>query len=614
MRRISVFRPLGVFALTAIAGAPYAGASEPAELRSWADKVHPRVLEKAASGPTDFIVFFEEQADLSAARGMARPERGRYVFETLRDFAAKRQAPVIGAIEEQGLDYRSFWIANMIRVRGAIEDVELLARRAEVLRIDANPSVALEEPIAADPDDALQSPAAIEWGVLKILADEVWAMGYTGEGVVIGGQDTGYDWDHPALVNAYRGWTGLSADHDYNWHDSIHSGGGVCGADSPFPCDDHSHGTHTMGTMVGDDGGPNQIGVAPGARWIGCRNMDQGNGTPETYSECFQWFVAPTDVDGQNPDPTKAPDVINNSWTCPSSEGCSHDTLKTVVENTRAAGIVVVASAGNSGSGCNTVSTPPAIYEAALSVGATNSSDNIASFSSRGPVTVDGSNRLKPEVSAPGVNVRSSTPNGNYGNSSGTSMAGPHVVGLIALLLDARPDLRGRVEAVETIVEQSALGLTSGQDCGGMSGMDIPNPVFGYGRIDALESLVGDADEDGSDNLSDCLPTDPAVWTAPEPVSDLILAGGAETDFSWAAPAGAGDGPAYDLLRSTDPDAFGFSFCVEANSFDTASEDDDVPAGIFHYLVRVRNDCGAAIGQDSEGSTRTASGCLGAGD
>ena len=200
---------------------------------------------------------------------------------------------------------------------------------------------------------------------------------------MVGGQDTGYDWDHPGLINQYRGWNGGSADHNYNWHDAIHSGGGVCGPDSPEPCDDHGHGTHTMGTMVGDDGGTNQVGMAPGARWIGCRNMDQGNGTPTTYSECYQWFIAPTDLNNLNPNPAMAPDAINNSWSCPPSEGCTDpNILLAVVNNVRAAGIFTSHSAGNEGSACSTVANPAAIYDASYSVGSTTSTDAISSFSS----------------------------------------------------------------------------------------------------------------------------------------------------------------------------------------------------------------------------------------
>ena len=259
------------------------------------------------------------------------------------------------------------------------------------------------------------SPSAIEWNITKVNAPTVWAAGFTGQGAVVAGQDTGYQWDHPALKGKYRGWDGSTASHDYNWHDSIHSGGGSCGANSLFPCDDHGHGTHTMGTMVGDDGLGNQVGMAPGAKWIGCRNMDQGNGTPVTYSECYQFFIAPTTVAGTNPDPSKAPDVINNSWGCPVSEGCTDpNVMLTIVNNVRAAGIVTVHSAGNSGSACSTISEPSAIYDSSTTVGATTSTDAIASYSSRGAVTVDGSNRLKPDISAPGSSIRSSVPGGGY--------------------------------------------------------------------------------------------------------------------------------------------------------------------------------------------------------
>ena len=295
-------------------------------------------------------------------------------------------------------------------------------------------------------------------------------------------------------MNQYRGYNGITATHDYHWHDAIHTnthGTNSCSTDSPIPCDDGSHGTHTMGTIVGDDGGSNQIGVAPGARWIGCRNMDNGYGTPATYAECFQFFLAPYPLGGDpftDGVPSLAPHVINNSWTCPSSEGCSWDTLQTVVENVRAAGIVVVASAGNEGSSCSSVSRPVAIYDAAFTVGATDSGDNIAWFSSRGPVTVDGSGRLKPDVSAPGVTVRSCVP-GGYGTKSGTSMAGPHVVGTVALLWSAAPHLTSQVDDTEAIVMQTARPQTTSQGCGGDGPTDVPNNVYGWGIVDALAAV-----------------------------------------------------------------------------------------------------------------------------
>ena len=122
----------------------------------------------------------------------------------------------------------------------------------------------------------------------------MWALGFTGQNIVVASADTGVRWTHNALKPHYRGWDGQNANHDYNWHDSIHdSVGNPCGNDSPFPCDDFFHGSHTTGTAIGDDGAGNQIGMAPGAKWIGCRNMDQGNGTPARYIECMEFFLAP---------------------------------------------------------------------------------------------------------------------------------------------------------------------------------------------------------------------------------------------------------------------------------------------------------------------------------
>jgi serine protease AprX len=247
-----------------------------------------------------------------------------------------------------------------------------------------------------------------------------------------------------------------------------------------------------MGTMVGEDG-DNQIGVAPKASWIACRNMERGYGSPATYIECFEWFLAPTDLNDENPDPSKAPHVIANSWSCPEIEGCNPNNfalMQAAVENLKAAGVVVVVSAGNSGSqGCGSVNTPSAIFENSFTVGATNQQDSIAGFSSRGPVDVDNSLRLKPNVSAPGVGVRSCIRDGQYASYNGTSMAGPHVAGAVALLISANPELAGQVELIETILEETAVSKQTEEDCGNIDGENIPNNTYGFGRIDIKKAV-----------------------------------------------------------------------------------------------------------------------------
>lgn len=480
--------------LIMVAGTLGLPASVPAAPLPWPEKVDPWVLETAAQGETEFLVFLAQQADLSGAERLPTKEmRGQYVYETLSQLARRTQAPLLRFLERRGVPHRSYWVANMIWVRGDQSLVQALAERPDVAHLYANPKVklALPAPPAAAPLRPAV-PTTIEWNILKVNAPQVWSAGYTGQGVVIGGQDTGYEWTHPALKNQYRGWNGSSADHNYSWHDAIHNdfdsppNGNPCGFNLTAPCDDFGHGTHTMGTMVGDDGAGNQIGMAPGAKWIGCRNMEQGDGTPATYAECYQWFIAPTDLNGNNPRPDLAPHVINNSWGCPPSEGCTDpNVLKSVVEAVRAAGILTVHSAGNSGSSCETVRDPAAIYDASFTVGSTTSSDVIATYSSRGPVTIDGSNRLKPDISAPGSNIRSSLPGSSYGVSSGTSMAAPHVAGLAALLISAQPLLAGQVDALEHVITQSAKPLTTSQMCGGVPGTSIPNNTYGWGRIDA---------------------------------------------------------------------------------------------------------------------------------
>jgi len=464
-------------------------AVQKAEGVSSASKVEPRVMAATESGQnTSFLVLLSDQADLRAAYSIQDQDaRGWYVYRTLTEHAARTQAGLRRFLDASGVKYKSFWVANAILCEGGRDLVNALAVRDDVRAIEANhPSLWVQRPKIKSV--AIASPNDIEWNVENVRAPDVWALGFTGQGTVIGNADTGMQWDHPALQPHYRGWNGSSADHNYNWHDAIHdSVGNPCGNDSPFPCDDIGHGTHTTGITSGDDGQGNQIGVAPGAQWIGCRNMDQGNGTPARYTECFQFFIAPTDLNGNNPDPALRPHVINNSWTCPPSEGCAPTTLQTIVENTQAAGIFVEASAGNTGPACSSISDPAAIYAASFTTGAYDIGNNLADFSSRGPVTSDGSGRMKPDISAPGVDVRSSFPTNTYAVLSGTSMAGPHVVGAVALLWSAEPSLARQIDQTKSVLTGSANPnvLVSAETCGGIPSSQIPNNSFGWGALDA---------------------------------------------------------------------------------------------------------------------------------
>ncbi len=467
----------------------------------WQSKISPSLWENSIRGKAlSFLVVLEQQSDLSDAQWLrTKKDKAEFVFQSLTQTASETQRNISRVLDENNISYRPLYIINAIRVHGNKDLIQSLAQRSEVAQILNDENIISEEPIETAAD-GMSDRSVIEWGIEMIHADDVWAMGFRGQGVTVGGEDTGYDWTHPALIQQYRGYDAVSdtADHNYNWHDAIHDynpanadSNNLCGIDLLEPCDDFGHGTHTMGTMIGLDG-DNEIGVAPEADWCGCRNMERGWGTLFSYIECFEWFLAPTDLNNENPDPSRAPHVINNSWTCPLAEGCdssNFEIMNMVVNNLRASGIVVVVSAGNDGPGCSTISKPASMFEGSFTVGATASNDTIAGFSSRGHVTADSSFRIKPNICAPGVSVRSARPGGAYGNSSGTSMAGPHVAGVVALMISANPELAGQVEVIEDIIEHTAIPKTTDQECGGLPGFFIPNNTYGYGRIDALAAV-----------------------------------------------------------------------------------------------------------------------------
>ena len=477
---------LGAILATLVAGvAPSSWSIETGDVNG---KIAVQVLAQTANGGSaEALVVLTEQADLSAAATLnTKLEKGYFVVNSLRTVASRTQGPILSLLRQRGIPYQSFYIVNMIKVTGDRNLMEELAARADVARVDANPTVHNRLPVDQGIDSSLQ-PTGVEWNVQRVKAPDVWALGFHGEGRVVAGADTGVQWDHPALKSHYRGWDGHQANHDYNWHDASSQ-------HSPTPVDPNNHGTFTVSEMVGDDGQGNQIGVAPGAKWIACRNMDAGgNGNPAQYSECFEFLIAPYPIGGDpsQGDPTKAPDSINNSWTCPPSEGCSTFTLQSIVDAVRAAGIFPAMAASNYGPDCSTIQEPPAIYASSVDVGALDSANNIAGFSSRGPVTADGSNRTKPNVSAPGVNIRGAVPGGGYSSGwSGTSMAAPHVAGGVALIWQVKPNLVGDIDGTQSLYQHTAQHLTDSQAAGFCRGPSfLQDNTFGYGLINLLRAV-----------------------------------------------------------------------------------------------------------------------------
>ncbi|WP_018254635.1 S8 family serine peptidase [Salinispora mooreana] len=451
---------LGLSAQPALAASP-PGAPERAT-------VAPELLDTSDS--TSFLVFLRETAPLASTATLHKPDdRARAVHQLLTDTAARTQADLLRLLDARKAEHTSYWIANAIQVHGDGALIDEIANRPEVERIEPIRSRPLIEPTPAEAEARID---AVEWGIAEIGAPQVWdEFGDRGEGIVIANIDTGTQYDHPALVNSYRGnLGGGSFDHAYNWFDPT----GIC-SDSE-PCDNNDHGTHTMGTMVGDDGGDNQIGVAPGARWIAAKGCEFTTCSDPALLASGQWILAPTDANGENPRPELRPDIVNNSW----GGGPNDPWYQQTVEAWRAAGILPVFSSGNAGPSCGSAGSP-GDYESSYAVGAYASSGAIASFSGRG----SGTELLKPNIAAPGVSVRSSIAGGGYAAFSGTSMAAPHVAGTAALIWSVAPSLRGDLPATEALLDRTARDVDD-TSCGGTA---ADNNVFGEGRLDAYAAV-----------------------------------------------------------------------------------------------------------------------------
>jgi subtilisin family serine protease len=417
-------------------------------------------------------VVMKQRPTLSGLPAGSWNARGQAVYERLTQNARSSQGALKSWLTQRNVAHKGFWGVNTVKVTADAGTIAQIAQRADVARIVEDGRVRIPEP---DPVVVQQAVQAIEWNIEEVRAPEAWSdFGTRGEGVVVATIDTGAQFDHPALVNQYRGLASDgSVDHNYNWFDPSN----VCGFPSITPCDNAGHGTHTMGTIVGDDGGENQIGVAPEATWITAKGCEDFFCSFEALIASGEWMLAPTDLNGANPRPDLRPNLVSNSW----GGGGGDLFYQEIVDNWIAAGIFPVFANGNSGSFCGS-SGSPGDYEQSYSAGAYDQFGIIADFSSRGPSMLGG---IKPNIAAPGVNVRSAVPGDSYDFFSGTSMATPHVAGAIALLWSAAPALLGDVAATREILDTSAID-TEDLSCGGDA---ANNNTWGQGKLDVVAAL-----------------------------------------------------------------------------------------------------------------------------
>ncbi len=463
------------------------------------------------------FIKLADQADLGdAAAQTDLAARRNAVYTTLVNHADASQADLRATLDRLRIGYTPYYLVNGLEVNGGLLMRLWLETRPDVGELMVSPRLRPVDPLELPPGELLPAPTTPQWNLTNIGADRVWReLGVTGEGIVIGQSDSGVQVDHPEFAERYRG---KGTGNDYNWFDPWYH--------SSVPNDQAGHGTHTLGSVLGES-----VGVAPGATWFGCANLVRNLGNAAFYLDCMQFMFAPFPLSGdpwRDGDPTRAADVLNNSWGCPYDvEGCTPTVYAPAMDAFNAAGIFVVASAGNEGPECGSVSAPPAIYEQVLSVGAVDAEGDLAEFSSVGPVTVDGSGRIKPDILAPGVDVLSAWPGGGYSIASGTSMAGPHLTGVVALMWSANPALRGDIERTRAILLENArpfdgnldtifpsedapapnqpvtdqvvdagmpvlgwMGAESADSCLARTNLDVvPNPVAGYGIVDAFAAV-----------------------------------------------------------------------------------------------------------------------------
>ncbi|MEZ4847465.1 MAG: S8 family serine peptidase [Bacteroidia bacterium] len=464
--------------------------------------------EKITNQPLTYhpvYIIMADQIDMIAMNekfnllGTSLEDRTYTVITSLKANADATQGAVLNHLNgADGVDQNSiqpYWIANIIYAEANAEAIKQLTRRIDIDIIEyATPPEFDNVTVSPEPVPQKRSIGGHEAGHTAIKATQMWSLGYTGNGRKALIIDSGANFEHPALTANYHG----------NFVPDNHAWFSTSASPRPTDCDQTPqmccHGTHVTGTVVGLNRLNNDtIGVAFNATWMSASEVACGN---NNTIGAMQWAINP---DGNAGTISDQPDVVNNSWGTPGppqASDCNNSTQLTI-NSLEAAGIAVVTSAGNEGSGSTTV-TAPAFNGLTLvnsfAVGALSPfspSYPIAGFSSRGPsvCNLTGSLLIKPEVSAPGVNTRSSVGDNSYAGYSGTSMASPHVAGAILLLKEAFPTLTG--EAIKLALYHSAVDLgTPGEDNDyGMGIIHIPaayNYLINQGNTPVIPNLDKD--------------------------------------------------------------------------------------------------------------------------
>jgi bacillopeptidase F len=445
----------------------HAGEITPALERSMA--------HKGTHADTAVIMRFTDSVELQTLPSSDRQQGNEKLLRSLKERAARHRAAIEPALQAQGaVKVRDLWLINAVALTVPAVAVKILAALDGVAMVDldayvqggrsqrtpaprntpgeAASVVVLPVPATAPPDFKRAQPG---WNLTSIHAPELWAMGHTGKGVVVATMDTGVDGEHPDLRGKWRGGTN-------SWFDPH--------GEELLPYDALGHGTQSLAVVLGNP----DIGVAPEARWIGVRLYDNnGRASMSDIHLGFQWLIDP---DG-DPATADAPQVVNASWALTGrAVGSCIMEFSEDIRALKSAGIAVVFAAGNDGPFPNT-SNSPGNNPGVMSVGAIDQDQEIARQTSRGPSSCDRS--VFPRVMAPGVNVRTADLSHggqpSYTTVSGSSLAAPHVSGVMALLAGAFPSA--------SVAELEAAVLTGAKALGG-AGQNS-----GYRGVDALAAF-----------------------------------------------------------------------------------------------------------------------------